>query len=209
MAGRALVWSLIAAMAMGGCGSDAPPAPQSAQSTPATLLSIGPDGALGITTPLPYRQDALAAAITAIPGVEVAAEPVQIALRVYTGFKAVGDGLEYFEFWPSADLLTLRAIHTESPAVVGPADDVIGSSTLRDAPQTDVAFCKETLTTGARLQECATDPAATFWRIYRLAPKASATGVEDLAANEKPLLVAMRWIAPGAAPAPQETFAPR
>ena len=182
--------------------ADPPPPP------PPDFLTIGPGGALGIDASLPYTQQELSARISDKPGIIVAAESVQVARRVFTALRTESDGLELYQFWPSAKLDVLRAIHTESPAVIGPAGEVIGASTLRDAREEDVAFCRETMATGARLLECAPDPGAAFWRIYRLAPGGPSEGAAALGPQEAAVLVAMRWVAVGALPAPQESFSP-
>lgn len=206
MSVRALLAAGVCLLA--GCGAGAPREADLAAAPAPAFLTIGPEGALGIAAGAPYSQEGLAALVAGKPGVAIVAEPVQVARRVFTGLRAESDGLELYQFWPSAKLDTLRAIHTESPAVIGPKGEVIGASTLRDAQEADVAFCKEATSTGARLLECATDPGAAFWRVYRMAPGTPLEGAAALGPQETPILVAMRWIAVDAAPAPQEAFAP-
>lgn len=197
---------ILASFCIGGCQAAKAPLPEPAANVALSApLSIGPDGALGLNASVPYAQ---ATFEDAAKRLQIVGETKQVAKKVFVGYDAVSDGVTLYEFWPSADLTMLRAIHTASPAVAGPQGEVIGASTLRDAPEAETAYCKESTNTGAILMECAPAPDSAFWRIYRAPPRLDQEGLAALQAHEAAVLVAMRWVAVEAAPAPQESFKP-
>lgn len=201
--------AVLAMAAISGCGPTTPSAPPAAPPAAPALpsqppprpslgaftqpLMIGPDGAFKLTTPAPFRVEALAASF---PGLELVAGEVLIDRQRVRVIQARSDGLVVFTIFPGAGGRTGRVV-TRSAAVAGPRDEIIGSTRMRDLPTEELTVCTVDNSSGEERQVCAASADATFWRVFRpdsdfrLAGSQGQQRLEALAGGD--ILMEMRW----------------
>jgi hypothetical protein len=158
--------------------------------------SIGPNGAAGISTPLPMTLEAVRAAA---PNYIVAEVQDQIEGNPFTAITLSAGDEEVFRILPTADRAHIHAIVTRSTQARGPTADIVGSVKFAVAPPDQVPFCISEFVDGAPGFACSTAADGTFWRIYRLPEGAEgAASFEEIEPDvlHDATLAEMRWIAP-------------
>lgn len=179
---------------LGACAPKAEPPPPA----PAPL-TIGPEGAGGIKTALPFTQEAIAGAMAGLEVIPAAAAIEGSRFPTYAVKDATGEVV--FTALPRADGSGLMAVHTKSPKVSGPAGEKSWEASFGDIPPADAAYCADELYDGQPGFACATAPDARFWRVYLLlisdsAPEAATFATAEPSARAGSPLVEMRWVAP-------------
>lgn len=185
--------------ALGACGQREPEAPQHASQPRAATatMSIGPDGAGGITAPLAMSVTTVR---SAAPHFVVAAVEGQIEGQPFTAIGLSQGGEEVFRILPTADGAHIHSIVTRSAQARGPLEEVVGQSLFAAAPADEVPFCQSETLDGAPGFACALSEDASFWRVYRLpegydGPSDPFDAIDPDVLHDA-TLVEMRWIAP-------------
>jgi hypothetical protein len=195
-------WILTAALALAACGQEAQQRETSEAypvvAAPNYEVSIGPDGAAGITTAVAMDVEAVRAAA---PNFIVAEVDDQVEGDPFKAITLSAGDEEVFRILPTADRQHAHAIVTRSTQARSPAGEIVGTSKFAVAPPEQVTFCLTEYVDGAPGFACSTAADGTFWRIYRLPEGANAAA--SFAEIEPDLLhdatlAEMRWIAPRA-----------
>jgi hypothetical protein len=166
---------------------------------PEPVLTIGPEGALGLSKALPFEEKAIAAAfptLTVLPSTEEAEGARFNTFAVKNGDEIV------LTLMPTPDGAKVLSARTRSPLVAGPRGEVIGQSLYVDAQVSDVASCRADMFLGQPAIACAASEDARFWRVFL--PGAALAIPQDPTTEEtippearlNAVLVEMRWISP-------------
>lgn len=159
--------------------------------------SIGPNGAAGISEPLPLSIDAVNAAA---PNFIVEETTGQIEGNTYRMITLSAADEVVFNIRPTSDGANIHAIDTRSTQARGPNGEIIGEAIFGDAPATESMFCLSEYIDGAPGFACSTAEDGRFWRVYVL-PEGYDGPTEPFAtinpdAALASTLAEMRWIAP-------------
>lgn len=194
-------WIIAAALVLAACGE--PQQRETSEAYPVVNApnydaSIGPDGAAGISAPLPMNVDAVR---SAAPNYLVAEVDDQIEGEPFKSITLSAGDEEVFRVLPTADRRHIHAIVTRSTQARSPAGEIVGQSKFAVAPPEQVAFCATEQFDGASGFACSTASDGRFWRVYRLPEGAAdAASFEEIEPDllHDATLVEMRWIAPRA-----------
>jgi hypothetical protein len=202
---RQWAWAVGALGLLLGACADPPPAsavqaaktaPASAQSVLAPAvqpLTIGPGGAMGLTTAAPFTVEAVRAAFGDL---EAVAGQTVIDRRVTPVIQVRSDGLVLYEIYAAPGGRVVGRVTTRSPAVAGPRDEVIGATRQRDLPSDLVAACAIESISGERRQICPDPGDGRFVRVFRPQqalelPREGAARLEAVAGGD--VLMEMQW----------------
>ncbi|MGE0829186.1 MAG: hypothetical protein AB7O04_07535 [Hyphomonadaceae bacterium] len=185
---------ILSAHGLSACGQSSQ-APQ--VDAPAINLTIGPDGAAGVTGPIQMTIEALS---NAAPGYDVAEAQDQIEGDPFTKITLSRGGEAVFDVMPTADGQRVHSIVTDSPEARGPRGEIIGQSTFGQAPAAEVLFCRTPEMHEDFSFICADTETGRFWRAYRLAEGYEGTRAPfaeiDPDAAIAAQLSSMTWVAP-------------
>jgi len=199
---RSILACALAALALTACGQREPKqADAPTMEAPNYDVSIGPQGAAGIATPLAMEVDAVR---QAAPNYIVAAVADQIEGDRFTAITLSAGDEEVFRIYPTADRTQIHSIVTRSGQARGPLDEVVGVALFASAPSDEVSFCQSELIAGAAGFACSIGADGQFWRVYTVpegydGPSDPFDAIDPDVLHDS-TLVEMRWIAPRAAP---------
>ena len=188
-------------LALAACGQQqqAPAAPEetSTATAPTLNVTIGPDGAAGISAALSMD---IASVRAAAPLYDVAVVEDQIEGEPFTAITLSSGGQEVFRALPTADGRHIHAIVTVSALAKSPAQESVGAARFAVAPPEQVEFCASEFVEGAAGFACSTATDGRFWRVYRLpegydGPSDPFDAIDPDVLHDA-TLVEMRWIAP-------------
>lgn len=193
-------WLIAAALALAACGQQGQER-EAGEARPvaaaANGMTIGPDGAAGISSATAMNVEAVRAAA---PGFAVAEVEDQIEGQPFKAITLSAGEEEVFRLLPTADGAHVHSVVTRSARVRSPADEVVGQSKFAVAPPEQVMFCNlELVDGGAPGFACSTAEDGRFWRVYRLPEgAAAASSFQDIEPDllHDATLVEMRWLAP-------------
>jgi len=194
------ILAAVAVLALTACGRDT--AEETMKQFPPTEApnynaDIGPNGAAGISTALPYNARAVA---DAAPGYVVAEQEVASGDYNYPAITLSAGDEVVFSVFAAPDGARIHSIVTRSTQARGPVGEIVGQAKFETAPAAQSLFCAPELVDGAFGFACSDAEDGVFWRVYRL-PDAYQGPHEPFEAIDPDTaldatLVEMRWIAP-------------
>lgn len=188
--------------ACGQTGASTAPADPPATQAPNYDTRIGPSGAAGITTAIPFTVEAARAAA---PNYIVADGEGMIegdSFPIIT--LSAGDEI-VFTLMPAAGATRVQTIETISSQARSPQNEIVGTSHFADAPAAEVMYCTtDVLLVRDNGFTCSTAQNGRFWRTYRFAPgyegpREPFTSIPADAATAA-TLIRLAWMAPRPAP---------
>lgn len=162
-------------------------------------VTIGSNGAAGISAATPMNGDAIAAAA---PGYGVAEGETVSGERRFARFTLSSNGEVVFNIYPAADRSAPTGIGTRSARARGPNGETIGVTAFRDTADINPTSCRPAMPHERFTFSCA-DATGHFWRAYQVA--ADYTGPRETFADipgdvaAAAMLAQMYWVAPSAA----------
>jgi hypothetical protein len=191
---------IAAALALAACGQQQAQERETGEAQTVVAASngmtIGPDGAAGISSATAMNVEAVRAAA---PGFAVAEVEDQIEGQPFKAITLSAGDEEVFRLLPTADGAQVHSVVTRSARVRSSADEIVGQSKFAVAPPDQVTFCGAELVDGAPGFACSTAEDGRFWRVYRLPEGAAAvSSFEEIEPDllHDATLVEMRWLAP-------------